>query len=80
MNRACLPAMHPSFAPAAAIAQPEEVRCALEGTTMGGLIAEGWDNGAQPNGGRFIVILRKDSTGYACKTAAISGAPNGRLN
>ena len=66
--------------PAAAIAQ-EETPSMTSGSSMGQLIAQGYEiKAAVPNGKSFVVFLQKDSTGYACQMTTLSRAVCGKIN
>ena len=66
--------------PAAAIAQ-EDAPSMSSGSSMGQLIAEGYEiKAAVPNGKSFVVFLQKDSTGYACQMTTLSRAVCGKIN
>jgi hypothetical protein len=64
-----------------AFAQEDEQKPAADGTTIGELIAQGYEiKAAVPNGKRFVVFLQKDSTGYACEMSGLSTSQCGKIN
>ncbi|MDB5555335.1 MAG: hypothetical protein JWL86_5319 [Rhizobium sp.] len=66
--------------PAAAIAQEEDPSM-TSGSSMGQLIAQGYEiKAAVPNGKSFVVFLQKDTTGYACQMTTLSRAVCGKIN
>ena len=66
--------------PAAAIAQEDDPSLS-SGSSMGQLIAQGYEiKAAVPNGKSFVVFLQKDSTGYACQMTTLSRAVCGKIN
>jgi hypothetical protein len=65
-----------------AFAQEDEQKpVAKDGSTIGQLIADGYEiKAAVPNGKRFVVFLQKDSTGYACEMTGLSTSRCGKIN
>lgn len=66
-----------------AFAQEDEQKPAKssDGSTIGQLIAQGYEiKAAVPNGKRFVVFLQQDSTGYACEMTGLSTSQCGKIN
>jgi hypothetical protein len=65
-----------------AVAQEDNTaKPATDGSTIGQLIADGYEiKAAVPNGKRFVLFLQKDKTGYACEMAGLSTSQCGKIN
>jgi len=50
-------------------------------SSLGQLIADGYEiKAAVQNGNKFVVLLQKDSTAYACEMASLSQSQCGKIN